>query len=140
MTQIQLHLSEDIHATILNLVSPMAPEKEPSGNKKGINIWMPVKVNDVITHQSQKYGFSKSELIEMLLASFSKVAAKGLSKSELQELAIAAKKITFETRNVEKRYKIGLTKATMIPAILQRIIDTSNIEEFCILNVKNKQV
>lgn len=129
MTQIQLVLPDYLHYFFEKIVSPMAPERVLSEKSKSINVWLPDSVNDIITANAKKYGFSKSGLCHALLLAYSQNWEDTPFEREI--LSRICKEVIAETRKYETRYKIGLTKAIVIPAILKRIIVSTDITQFC---------
>jgi hypothetical protein len=138
MIQIKLTLPDRVHKVIEQTISPLAKARTVSGENVSINVWLPNSVNDLVVGICSKYGLSKADLIQSLLRAFCSIAEGGLTKAETAALTEAATMITEQTRPYEKRYKIGLTKATLIPAILHRIFETSNVDEFAI-NLQNRK-
>jgi hypothetical protein len=140
MIQIKLNLADSIHKALEVIVSPLSPEREAKGDVISLNVWITGAINDIVTSYAHKHNVSKAVMIEALLLAFSRVAANGLTKAETASLINEARKVIEQTRPHEKRYKIGLTKATLIPAVLQRIIETSDLDEYCnhFFNSQNK--
>lgn len=126
MKKIRVRIPDSVHIVLEQILYPLAPSREQDGKSKEVNTFISDSVTNSIAGIVASTGANKSDILKFILIGFKNafIRSGGITTEEQQIIKQLARKYIKEAKTRH------ITKATLIPALLERICQTEDLNQF----------